>query len=250
MIYLNNIFFSYNHIPVIKGITHGFDTGSFSAVVGPNGSGKTTLIKLINKIIKPESGEIIIDGTDISNMTIREIAGKIAYVPQFQSNVFPATVFDTVLLGRNPFIRWTPSPHDKIIASEIIERLNLNDIAFKDINHLSGGQRQRVFIARALAQQPSIILLDEPTASLDIRHQHEILELLGNLGKTGGVTIIMAIHDLNQAFSYCNELLILCNGEVVAKGGSEIFDEKLIEKVYQVKVKIIKEAGRVYILPL
>jgi len=249
MIYLNNIFFSYNHIPVIKGITHRFDTGSFSAVVGPNGSGKTTLIKLMNKIIKPESGEIIIDGTDISHLTIREIAGKIAYVPQFQNNVFPATVFDTVLLGRNPFIRWTPSPRDKIIASEIIERLNLNDIAFKDINHLSGGQRQRVFIARALAQQPSIILLDEPTASLDIRHQHEILEFLGNLNKTGSVTIIMAIHDLNQAFSYCPELLILCNGEVAAKGGSEIIDENLIEKVYQVKVKIIKEAGRIYILP-
>jgi len=249
MIQLNEIFFSYNHIPVIRGISHRFDKGSFSAIIGPNGSGKTTLIKLINHILKPKTGEIIIEDTDIRKMTIRDIARIIAYVPQFHNTVFPATVFDTVLLGRNPYIRWIPTAVDKKITSDILEKLHLDDVALKEINHLSGGQRQRVFIARALAQEPSIILLDEPTANLDIRHQHEVLELLENLSRTD-ITVIMAIHDLNQALKYCPEFIILDNGEIVAKGGREVFDEKLLEKVYKVKVKIFRESDQIFILPI
>ncbi len=203
----------------------------------------------MNHILKPKNGKIVIDGIDISILTIRDIAHKIAYVPQFQNSVFPSTVFDTVLLGRNPYIRWTPAARDKTITSDILEKLHLEDIALKDINQLSGGQRQRVFIARALAQQPSLILLDEPTANLDIRYQHEVLELLSNLSRSG-ITIIMAIHDLNQALKYCPEFLILDNGEIVARGGKEVFDEKLLETVYKVKVKIFRESDQIYILPL
>lgn len=249
MIELKDIYFSYNHSPVIRGISHRFEKGSFSAILGPNGSGKTTLIRLINHILKPQKGEINIAGEDIKELSIRDIARKIAYVPQFQNTVFPATVFDTILLGRNPYIRWKPVTDDKLITSEIIEKLHLKDVALKNINHLSGGQRQKVFIARALAQQPSIILLDEPTANLDIRHQYEVLELLVNLSRTG-ITIVMAIHDLNQALRYCPEFLILDDGRIVARGGNEVFSEELIEKVYKVKVKIFRESHQVFILPV
>lgn len=142
-----------------------------------------------------------------------------------------------------------PESNDKLITSEIIEKLHLTDVALKNINHLSGGQRQKVFIARALAQQPSIILLDEPTANLDIRHQYEVLELLGKLSRAG-ITIIMAIHDLNQALKYCPEFLILDDGRIVAKGGNEVFNEELVERVYKVKVKIYRESDQIFILPV
>ncbi|MBN1107483.1 MAG: ABC transporter ATP-binding protein [Bacteroidales bacterium] len=248
MIEINDIYFSYNHSPVIKGITHRFEKGSFSAILGPNGSGKTTLIRLLNHILKPLSGDILLNGISLNKMTIREIAREIAYVPQFQYNVFPSTVFDTVLLGRNPYIRWSPGSGDRKITSDILEKLHLSEVALKDINQLSGGQRQRVFIARALAQQPSIIILDEPTANLDIRYQNEVLELLGKL-RQAGITIIMAIHDLNQALRYCPEFLIIDDGRIVAEGGLEVFDEQLIESVYKIKVKIFRESGQIYILP-
>jgi len=245
---LQDIFFSYNSTPVINGISHRFEKGSFTAILGPNGSGKTTLIRLINRILKPRSGEVLLNGKPISKMNARQIARLVGYVPQFQSNIFPATVFDTVLLGRNPHIRWNPGEKDKIITSEILVRLHLDDIALKNINQLSGGQRQRVFIARALAQQPSLILLDEPTANLDIRYQHEVFELLSGLSYTG-ITIIMAIHDLNQALNHCHEFLILDNGTIAAKGDKGVFNEKQLEEIYKVKVRIFREKDHTYILP-
>jgi len=249
MIELKDIHFSYNSTPVIKGISHHFEKGSFSAILGPNGSGKTTLVRMMNKIIKPLKGTISIKGSDIKEMSIRNIAKKIAYVPQFHNSLFPATVFETVLLGRNPYIRWKPNRKDEEITSEILVKLHLDEIALKDINQLSGGQRQKVFIARALAQQPEIILLDEPTANLDLRHQHEVFEVLSELSN-GGITIIMAIHELNQPLKYCHQFLILDDGRVAAKGDSSIFTSELLEEIYHVKVRVLMENGQIYILPL
>ncbi|MBN2667008.1 MAG: ABC transporter ATP-binding protein [Bacteroidales bacterium] len=248
MIELNDIRFSYNSSSVIKGISHHFEKGSFTAILGPNGSGKTTLLKLLNNILKPQKGKILLSGKDIRNLSPRQLAKYIGYVPQFQSNMFPATVFDTVLLGRNPYIRWSPGEDDKRIASEILVRLHLDDIALKDINHLSGGQRQRVFIARALAQQPEVILLDEPTANLDIRYQHEVFDLLGKLSKSG-ITIIMAIHDLNQALNHCDGFVLMDDGVIAARGDKKIFSEEQLEKIYKVRIKIFREGDHTYILP-
>lgn len=249
MISLEKIQFAYNGFPVIRDVSCRFSKGSFTAILGPNGSGKTTLLRLMNGILFPQQGRIRIGGKDISGFHTRMLARQLAYVPQMQQNVFPATVFDTVLLGRNPYIRWNPGKNDRMITSGIIEKLHLEDIALKDINRLSGGQRQRVFIARALAQEPEIILLDEPTANLDLRHQHEVLGLLKELSRSG-ITIIMAIHDLNLALKYCPGFMILDQGRQVASGGKEIFSESLLEKVYRVKVKLIKEENETYILPV
>lgn len=248
MMELSDIRFSYNSSEVIKGISHHFEKGSFTAILGPNGSGKTTLLKLLNNILKPQNGKIMLSGKDIRTLSPRQLAKYIGYVPQFQSNMFPATVFDTVLLGRNPYIRWSPGEDDKRIASEILVRLHLDDIALKDVNHLSGGQRQRVFIARALAQQPEVILLDEPTANLDIRYQHEVFELLGKLSRSG-ITIIMAIHDLNQALNHCGDFVLMDDGVIAAMGDKKIFSEEQLEKIYKVRIKIYREEDHTYILP-
>lgn len=248
MITLSGVRFAYNGFPVIKGITHSFEKGSFTALLGPNGSGKSTLIRLINGILTPQAGMVEVMGRSAGSISAREMAREMAYVPQMQYNTFPATVFDTVLLGRNPYISWSPGKDDRRITAEILVRLGMDDIALKDVNKLSGGQRQQVFIARALAQQPSVILLDEPTANLDLRHQHEILRLLAELS-AGGITVLVAIHDLNLALKYCSEFMILDDGQVRAEGGSDIFSEKLIEDIYGVRIKIIRHEGEMYILP-
>lgn len=249
MIKLNNISFSYNGKPVIAGIDHEFLPGSFTAIMGPNGSGKTTLIRLMSRLLRPEQGSIIFNDTPLDKIKRDVLAQQMAYVPQQQSNVFPATVFETVLLGRKPYIQWNPGKDDKEITSATLVKLGLEEIAFKNINQLSSGQRQRVFIARALAQQPGIILLDEPTANLDLQHQHELMALLQELENTG-ITIIMAIHDLNLAAKYCSDFMLLSEGSLVASGDRKIFNKELIERIYKVQVRIIEEDDNRFILPI
>jgi iron complex transport system ATP-binding protein len=249
MIRLKNISFSYNSTPVISGISHDFIHGSFTAVMGPNGSGKTTLIKLMNGILRPAMGTILLNNKPLGKIKRELMARQMAYVPQQQSNVFPATVFGTVLLGRKPYIHWNPGKKDREITSSVLVKLGLEDISFKEINSLSSGQRQRVFIARALAQEPKVILLDEPTANLDLQHQHEVMALLQQLSSTG-ITIIIAIHDLNLALKYCSDFMLLNKGILVASGKKQVLGKNLIESIYKVKVRIVKEDGETFIIPI
>ena len=249
MIRLKDISFSYNSNLVIAGISHDFIHGSFTAVMGPNGSGKTTLIRLMNRILLPSKGSINFNDKPLKKIKRDVLARQMAYVPQQQSNVFPASVFDTVLLGRKPYIQWSPGKKDRESTSSVLVKLGLEDIAFKDINRLSSGQRQRVFIARALAQEPDIILLDEPTANLDLQHQHEVMALLQQLSSTG-ITIIIAIHDLNLALKYCSDFMLLSEGILVASGKKQMLDRDLIETIYKVKVRLVKEDGETFIIPI
>lgn len=245
---IQSLEFSYNGFPVLKNINENIDKGEFVGVVGPNGSGKSTLLRCLDRILKPKHGKIFLNSKNIRKLSRNDLARQIAYVPQKESNTFPATVFDTVLMGRKPHINWMPVKKDLDITSKVIEMLDLTDIAFKDINQLSGGQRQRVFIARALAQQPEVLLLDEPTANLDLRHQMEVMNILKSLTNKD-ITIIIAIHDLNMALQYCNKLIMLKDGEIFAKGGKDIITTDTIEKLYDIKVNIIKENGRIFIIP-
>ena len=245
---IQNLEFSYNGFPVLKNINENIDKGEFVGVVGPNGSGKSTLLRCLDRILKPNHGQIFLNGKNVRKLNRNALARQISYVPQKESNTFPSTVFDTVLMGRKPHISWMPVKKDLEITSNVIKMLDLTDIAFKDINQLSGGQRQRVFIARALAQQPEVLLLDEPTANLDLRHQMEVMNILKSLTNKD-ITIIIAIHDLNMALQYCNKLIMLKDGEIFAKGGKDIITTDTIEKLYDIKVKIINEDGRIFIIP-
>jgi iron complex transport system ATP-binding protein len=241
--------FAYNGKLVLKNINLTFEEGKLISIVGPNGSGKSTLIKCIDALLKPKKGDIFVENKKLSELNATQIAKKIAYVSQNGNNIFPATVFDTVLMGRKPHINWSPSEQDLEICSEAIQLLDLHDISLNNINKLSGGQRQRVFIARALAQQPEILLLDEPTANLDLKHQLEVLKILKSLSEKG-ISVIIAIHDLNLALQYSDHFILLKNGEVFSSGCKDIISSENIETLYGVKVKIINEQGNDYIIPL
>lgn len=245
---LRNITFRYEKDPVLSSIHAEIDRGDLVALVGPNGSGKSTLIKCINGILTVREGDVLIDGTSVRSIPAVERARKMAYVPQTEQKSVPVQVFDAVLLGRKPYIQWRPSPSDFEQTAEVIRRLDLEDVAMREVNKLSGGQQQRVYIARALNQQPDILLLDEPTANLDLKYQMETLNLLRDLARDG-ITVVIAMHDINMASLFANRVLMLKNGSVFAGGGSEIVTAENIEKLFGVKVKVVHENDTRFIVP-
>ncbi len=245
---IENLDFAYNGSLVLNEIFDEIKKGEFAALVGPNGSGKSTLLRCLDKILLPKNGNIYLNEKNLKEIDRKILAKNIAYVPQSEDEVFQNNVFDTVLMGRKPHISWMPTNNDLEITAKVIEKLDLAEFSMKFLNQLSGGQRQRVYIARALAQEPKILLLDEPTASLDLRHQLEVLEILKNLTKKG-ISVVVAIHDLNLALQFCEKIVMLKNGKIFAKGGKEIITSKIIENLYGVKVKIINEDERFFIIP-
>jgi len=243
---IHDIDFSYNGTPVLENINCTIEKGDFVVLVGPNGSGKSTLIKCMNGILKPRTGAVLVDDKHLPSPD--ELAKKMAYVPQSENKRSGLSVFDTVLLGRKPYISWKPSNQDLVITADILKTLHLGPVAMKDVNKLSGGQQQTVFIARALAQEPSVLLLDEPTANLDIKHQIEVMELLKTLSQRG-ITIIIALHDINMAVRYARKIMMLKEGKIFAYGGRETITEEHIENLYDIKVHIIRNNGNIFIIP-
>ncbi|MDR0797472.1 MAG: ABC transporter ATP-binding protein, partial [Nitrososphaerota archaeon] len=196
---INNLSFSYAGVQILKNIGIDIKSGELVTIVGPNGSGKSTLLKCINRILKTKPNSILIDGQDTNKFTIKELSKKMGYVPQTSTSVFPFTVFDVVMMGRKPYINWNISERDNEIVIQLIDLLGIGHLAMRYFSELSGGEQQKVIIARALAQQPQILLLDEPTSSLDIKHQLEILCILKGLAQSEEHSIIVTLHDLNLA---------------------------------------------------
>ncbi|MGM0689901.1 MAG: ABC transporter ATP-binding protein [Bacillota bacterium] len=247
IIRVNGLSFSYNSRPVLKDVSLELAGGEILGVIGPNGSGKSTLLKCMDRILKPKGGSILIDGKAINSFTMSELARLIGFVPQREENRFPVEVFDAILMGRKPFLNWKPSPKDMEKVSEIIEVLKLQDIALRDIGSISGGERQKVIIARAIAQEPEMLLLDEPTSYLDLRHQLEVMDIIKDLAAKGTSSVV-AVHDLNLAARYCDKLVLLREGEIFAAGGREVLQPENIEPVYQVKIWSYDKEGRRFIL--
>lgn len=244
---VNGLSFSYNSRPVLKNIELELNAGEILGVIGPNGSGKSTLLKCIDKILKPEGSCIFLDGQEIGSFSMVDLARLIGYVPQQEDSRFPVKVFDAILMGRKPFLNWKPSQADLDKVSDIIKILKLEAIAMRDIGSISGGERQKVIIARAIAQEPDLLLLDEPTSNLDLRHQLEVMDIVEAMaGK--GTSSIVAVHDLNLASRYCHKLLLLREGAVYAAGGQEVLQPENIEPVYQVKIKTYENDGWTVIL--
>lgn len=245
---VKNLKFSYGHHEIVKDISFYAETGELVAVLGVNGVGKSTMIKCINKIHKPDSGEILIKGTDISAMGSNELARNIGYVPQ-SSEFADGTVFDSVLLGRKPFIKWDVTEKDLEIVHEILHLLSLQKYAMRNVTELSGGERQKVAIARALAQQTPVLLFDEPTSNLDLKNQLEVLKIIKNIVKDKVLSAVVVIHDLNLALRFADKFLIIREGRVYDFGGDEIVNERSISEVYGVSASVIVHDGCRIVVP-
>lgn len=241
MIEARDIEFSYEDQRVIDGVSFRVEDGEFVGLIGPNGSGKTTLLKLLSKVLRPQGGSITIGGRDIARITGREMARTIAVVPQESNVLFPFTVREIVLMGRYP--RLGPLSFERRSDVETAEEMMcITDVAqFADrlISEVSGGEKQRVIIARALAQQPRALLLDEPTAFLDLRHQMEVYELLKSLNEKRGITVVCVSHDLNLAARYCRRLMLLHGGRIAADGAPQaVLTPENILRVFDVTAAI------------
>ncbi len=227
--------FMYRNHQVLSRVALEVNHGEILAILGPNGVGKTTLLKCLNRIIKPAGGKIFLDGADIDSLDTLEIARRAGYVPQ-RVETGRLTAFDAVLLGRRPHIGWDVAQRDLQIVDAVFSRLSMNHLRLSYIDEMSGGELQKVAIARALVQEPRILLLDEPTSSLDLKNQVDILTTITGIVREHGIAAIMTMHDLNQAFRYADRFLFLKGGEIHFEGRSEDVTPQVIEEVYGLPV--------------
>lgn len=240
---VNNLSGGYDKKVVIKDISLEVKKGDFLGIIGPNGSGKSTLLKLMSRALIPQKGKIIFEDKDILQMKLKEFAQKAAFVPQDTVINFSFSVEEIVLMGRTPYLGRLQfeAKEDFLIAQQA---LSLTDAAYlkdKRIDELSAGERQRVIIAKALAQQPALLFLDEPTSHLDIGHQIQILGLLRKLNRQERLTIVMVLHDLNLASEYCNRIVLVNEGEIFKEGPPcEVLTYQNIETVYKTIVVVNK----------
>ena len=248
---IKGICFSYGSRPALKDVTMNMEKGGMVSIIGPNGSGKTTLLKCIDKMLKPERGSILIEDKDVAKMGTMEMARLLGYVPQSAGNVFPCTVFEALLIGRRPHLSWGVGEKDRKIVSQTLELMGLEDMAMRMFGELSGGERQKVLIARALAQEPEVLLLDEPTSNLDLRHQLGVLGLLNDVVEKKGILAIMAMHDLNLASRFSHQMVGLRRGEVYAAGEPKsVLTPENIRLVYGVEAIVGNNSGAPHIIPL
>ncbi len=248
---LSNVHFSYNaHQPVLHDINMILDTPGLTCILGPNGVGKSTLIKCINKLLSPTGGEVILDGRSVKDYTLSELSKVMGFVPASSSDNFSMNVVDTVLMGRHPFQKLWSEKEDLHIVYETLKALNITHLAMRDYDELSAGQHQKVALARGLAQQPAVLLLDEPTANLDVRHQVNVIELLHKLAHEKGMAIIMVSHDLNIAVRYADKVIVMSTPGVIYKMGlpNDVITEETIRYVYGMNCQIIEVEGRPHII--
>ncbi|AMK15901.1 iron complex transport system ATP-binding protein [Methanobrevibacter olleyae] len=245
---VNNMEFSYKDMKILKGIDFTVEEGDFVSILGINGSGKSTLLKCINKILNYESGSISLNDEDIKNIDNFKIAQKIAYVPQ-KFSVERSTVFDAILLGRRPYITWNVSEKDIEITKNMMKLLNINSYALRYINELSGGELQKVVLARALVQDPEILLLDEPTSDLDLKNQYDVMNLLKTIAKDKKITPIIVLHDINLALRYSNKFILLKDGKVFSCGGEDIINVNTIKEVYGIDAYVKDINGIKTVIP-
>ncbi len=248
---VKDVAFSYASVPVLTGINLEVEKTEVLGVLGPNGAGKSTLLKCIDGILTPQKGSILVDGHDIRRMSRIELAKKIGYIPQSLSHAFSATVFDAVLMGRRPHLGWRTSETDTEKVLDTLHMLHIEDLAMRDINELSGGQMQKVFIARALAQEPDVLLLDEPTSNLDIRHQLEVMHTIKSIVRKKGISAILAIHDLNLATRYADKIILMNGGGILSVGDpASVITPDNIRRVFGVEAEVHHKDGKIYVVPL
>ncbi len=251
---INNIEFAYNSTKVLDNITFEVKEGENIYVIGPNGAGKTTLLKVISRILEPTKGVIYINGKDYRYYSSKEIAKIFSYVDPHISREIPSTVYEFLLTARYPHQRTTQfieSEKDVNIIMEISKKFNILHLLRRRLDQLSDGELQRVLIARAFTQEPKVLLLDEPSAFLDIRYKLEILNYIKEAVKASNIIAITAIHDLYLASLFADKIILINNGKVMAVGKpDEVFTNDIIENVYGVKVRIVSIDGKRIVIPI
>lgn len=240
--------FSYPGTPILKNVDFELQKGQILAVLGINGAGKTTLLKCINRILPPRAGSVFLNQDDVRSMRRNQIAKRFAYVPQ-RFDEEPLTVFDAVLLGRKPYIRWEAAAHDLEIVEAILCRLDIEHLALRLTNHLSGGELQKVMIARAMAQEPEVLLLDEPTSNLDMKNQLSVMQLLEKAVREHDMAAIVSLHDINLAFRFADHFLMLREGCVHLLAPREKVTDQDIACVYGVTVRLHEIDGYRMVIP-
>jgi iron complex transport system ATP-binding protein len=252
---IEDLRFSYGNREVIRGLSLRLEQGGFLGIVGPNGSGKTTLLKLLAGIFSPSSGKIHVEGQDVLRLRGWERARRIALVPQESTVFFPFSVLEVVLMGRSPYLgmHLFETGEDLGKAREAMEMTDIWFLRDRCFYELSGGEKQRVIIARAITQEPRLLLLDEPTSFLDIGHQVKIYDLIRDLNRSRKLTVVTVLHDLNLACQYCQETILLHEGGIHAMGAPEaVMTYRNIRKLYNtdVYIDINPLTGKLIILPL
>ena len=248
MMEVKNLSYHYKGSPeVLKDVSFDIKPGEFLAILGNNGVGKSTLLKCFNHILKPDSGQVLLDGKDLLKMSTREVAKQVAFVSQSVPDT-QMTVHDVVMLGRRPYMNWGFTEADHTIVHDAMHRLDVEDMRGRFLNQLSGGEKQKVMLARALAQQPKALLLDEPTSALDIQNQYQVLKMVRQICHSDNMIAVVVIHDLNLALRFCDRFLLMKDGQVYRYGDRSVLDSEALQAVYGVNAKLVEIEGRHMVL--
>ncbi len=244
----------YHSADVLHAISLHLDAGELVGLIGPNGSGKSTLLRVLTHALPARTGEVLLDGRPVSSFRARERARHIAFVPQTEPALFDFTAWEVVLMGRYAHVAGLAGEKEQDFeaARQAMQEADVSHLALRPITALSGGEHRRVLIARALAQQAPVLLLDEPTAHLDLSHQSRLLTVLRELVERDGTAVLAALHDLNLAAEFCDRLILLQNGRIAAEGApGEVLQEAVLAEVYGAGLRVAcrPDAGRPIVLP-
>lgn len=248
MLSVDDVGFSYGNKQVLHDVSFDVEDNSIVSILGPNGVGKTTLLKCLCNIHRPQTGTISVDDEDILSVPQRKLAQKVAYVPQ-KANTVRSTVFDYILIGRRPHIDLSASKSDMDIVWSIIHSMGLDDLAVCYMDSISGGEFQKVQIARALVQDPRVLILDEPTSSLDISNAHKTMHMIFDIVCRRDLCTVMTMHDLNLAVHFSDKFVFVKDGTVWGHGGFELITPETIHEVYGIDVEVVHSHGKPYIIP-